>query len=680
MGRNATKRSGENRASRGVAAMAEDGCRSDNPNPDARAHGTPNRMLRLARVLARTAPMVLTRSSGCALSTFVSSHFQLERSELSQTLSHHGLDAKESGDHLIVRECPLCSKPTMGRADNMWKLYILKASGAFFCHRCGTKGSWFDLKQRLAGKGGSGKVTVDGLPAAAVPPAHQALASTAGVAKATRALLDDGLFPSVYEYLTRVRGLSEDVLRLYSVGATTWRFLEDDISRAHPSSTSSAAGPPSMFPATVVYPPKREERSPPAFTEHSCVVFPWVDPSSHVHRVKLRSVSDKRRQTLVPRGGGWSFFGAHTVPTGARSIVLTEGEFDAMAVRQATGVPTVSLPNGARSLPVELLPWMEQFQRIFLWMDEDGAGMEGGQMMAKKLGPGRCFLVRTSEGRPEVLPDASDAAPALAKDANDALRNGYDLSKCLARAAPLPHKQVLTFDDLRSSVVQEVTNRHALSGDPIRVLPGLQELLQGHRRGELTVLTGPTGAGKTTILSQLSLDLAAQGIPTLWGSFEVKNTRLLRTMMHQFVGRNLDNEPAKSVDAVADVFSKLPLFFLRYLGPADVDDVIEAMQYAAYAHDVAHVVIDNLQFMMSGFARVSCEMVKCSIDWSSLRRRGWTASTPRRKPSASFAHSPRRPTSTSPWWCTLARSEKGSRWHCTRCSARPRRRKRLTRC
>ena len=36
-------------------------------------------------------------------------------------------------------------------------------------------------------------------------------------------------------------------------------------------------------------------------------------------------------------------------------------------------------------------------------------------------------------------------------------------------------------------------------------------LMKGFRKGEMTVLTGPTGAGKTTFLSQLSLDLAAQG-------------------------------------------------------------------------------------------------------------------------------------------------------------------------
>lgn len=45
-----------------------------------------------------------------------------------------------------------------------------------------------------------------------------------------------------------------------------------------------------------------------------------------------------------------------------------------------------------------------------------------------------------------------------------------------------------------------------------RRFPALTRLLGGHRRGELTVLTGPTGCGKTTLCAEMSLDLAQQGV------------------------------------------------------------------------------------------------------------------------------------------------------------------------
>lgn len=41
----------------------------------------------------------------------------------------------------------------------------------------------------------------------------------------------------------------------------------------------------------------------------------------------------------------------NTVAASDKVVVVTEGEFDAMAVHQETGLPAVSLPNGANSLP-----------------------------------------------------------------------------------------------------------------------------------------------------------------------------------------------------------------------------------------------------------------------------------------------------------------------------------------
>lgn len=42
--------------------------------------------------------------------------------------------------------------------------------------------------------------------------------------------------------------------------------------------------------------------------------------------------------------------------------------------------------------------------------------------------------------------------------------------------------------------------------------PSLNKIIGGHRRGELTILTGPTGSGKTTFMSEYSLDLTEQGV------------------------------------------------------------------------------------------------------------------------------------------------------------------------
>ena len=66
-----------------------------------------------------------------------------------------------------------------------------------------------------------------------------------------------------------------------------------------------------------------------------------------------------------------------------------------MSVRQATGMYAISLPNGCRSLPVELLPQLERFERIYLWMDDDTPGGSMGLVDDSVL----CVFVRRRMGR-----------------------------------------------------------------------------------------------------------------------------------------------------------------------------------------------------------------------------------------------------------------------------------------
>lgn len=50
---------------------------------------------------------------------------------------------------------------------------------------------------------------------------------------------------------------------------------------------------------------------------------------------------------------------------------------------------------------------------------------------------------------------------------------------------------------------------------------------------------------------------------------------------------------------MADRFQALPLTFMRFHGGTDVDAVLDAMDYAVYAKDVQHIILDNLQFMLT---------------------------------------------------------------------------------
>lgn len=240
---------------------------------------------------------------------------------------------------------------------------------------------------------------------------------------------------------------------------------------------------------------------------------------------------------------------------------------------------------------------LERFETVYLWMDNDAPGREGAEVFSKKIGINRCLLVQ---------PSARDDGKPVPKDANEALLLGLDLNEMIDSASAVPHDRVLTFNDLRDQVLHEILNPEKYVGVPVPSLPKLTNILKGFRRGEMTVLTGPTGTGKTTFLGQLSLDFTENDVRTLWGSFEIKNTRLMLKLLQQYSRGPLLSETNQSkekqieaIEVIADKFQDLPLYFMKFHGGSDVDDVIDAMEYSVYVHDVQHIILDNMQFMMS---------------------------------------------------------------------------------
>lgn len=247
----------------------------------------------------------------------------------------------------------------------------------------------------------------------------------------------------------------------------------------------------------------------------------------------------------------------------------------------------VCLPHGFKSLPQECLPALEQFNKLILWFEYDSVGWDIAKVFAKKLDEKRCYFIRPTENSP---------APY------EALQQSITIKSILAEAQPIVHEAVTTFRALRQDVLSDLQNIDNVEGIKWTRFPKLNELLRGHRRGELTVLTGPTGCGKTTFMSEFSLDLAQQGVNTLWGSFEIRNTILARTLLQQMVRKPLD-EYIDEFDRWANEFEKLPMYFMTFFGQQPLKAVMEAIEHSQYVHDIHHVIIDNLQFMMGTSAQ-----------------------------------------------------------------------------
>ena len=67
----------------------------------------------------------------------------------------------------------------------------------------------------------------------------------------------------------------------------------------------------------------------------------------------------------------------------ADTVILASTEWLAMALYQATGIPAIALPRGPTQLPVDVLPLLERFKRIYLWLEDAEQGADVGAVADK---------------------------------------------------------------------------------------------------------------------------------------------------------------------------------------------------------------------------------------------------------------------------------------------------------
>ena len=80
-----------------------------------------------------------------------------------------------------------------------------------------------------------------------------------------------------------------------------------------------------------------------------------------------------------------------------------------------------------------------------------------------------------------------------------------------------------------------------------------------------------------------------------------------------------DKNARENFEALADRFEDLPLYFMKFHGGSDVDEVLDAMEYAVYVNDVEHIILvsnDPFVFGLSWFIfLLPLEVIDCLISF-----------------------------------------------------------------
>ncbi|CAJ0830845.1 12794_t:CDS:2 [Entrophospora sp. SA101] len=492
-------------------------------------------------------------------------------------LNHYQFPKKTSRPTLVRVKCPMCIQ----RKNNYYSLQVDLNNGSYQCESCTKKGTWHEYVKRIT-KSDSYQI-LQSTKLGFINEETHFTRPYEEIANYTNELFTN--YPSIIKHYLNKYKINAKTLKDYKVGVAKYSNFKSALSK-----TSSNFSDESLY---------RD-------ADELCMTFPRTAPcytndlndniegyASSIVRIKVCSNDETNKFVTFdpPTSKKAGMFGYHLVPLEIDKIILTGNEVDAMAAYQETGIPATCLPNNSYQLPIQIFPLLERFSTIYIWLDDDVFGQDAAEKFVEKLGIERCLIVNSRCGESNGPTNASEA-----------LIKGKDLNEILLTAKPLSHKQIIKFESLKDAVYRELVNPEQVRGVLSNDLPALNQILKGHRLGEMTIFTGGTGTGKTTILSQLSLDYCRSGVSTLWGSFEIPNIRLAKKMLQQFAQKDLSLHPEEFTEWT-NKFQQLPMYFFKFFGTTEINTVLDAMNHAIFAYDVQHIIIDNLQFMTSEMGR-----------------------------------------------------------------------------
>lgn len=267
--------------------------------------------------------------------------------------------------------------------------------------------------------------------------------------------------------------------------------------------------------------------------------FPYRHGGEIVNR-KYRLTSEKRHE--MDKGGTLCLWNAGCLSEAPSQVIITEGEFDALAAMRCGFHDVVSVPNGAPAEAVDdpvnanryAYLWkheaeLKAVKSFVLATDADKPGRILAQDLAAILGAERCKFVEYPEG---------------CKDLNEVLveRGPEAVTRLVANAKPYPVKGLYRLSDFPAEVEVQAMSTG------IRELDDLMQIALG----TLTVFTGYSNMGKSTIINTIMGYALGRGVPVCIASFETIPRPILERGLSQAIQGDREYSPAEAQEILED--------------------------------------------------------------------------------------------------------------------------------
>lgn len=318
----------------------------------------------------------------------------------------------------------------------------------------------------------------------------------------------------------------------------------------------------------------------------SVIRFPYYSGS----KIVAYKERDKEKNfTWKGKNEDQQLFGQQLFGTDGKTIVVTEGELDAMAYYQIKKWPAVSVPNGAKAAKKALqrqLKYLLGFREIILLFDNDAAGREAIEECVGLFPADQVFIGYLEE-------KYKDASEALAAFDGDAIRDVY-----FNKRSYVP-QSIIDGRDLYDLVSSPLHGR-----DAEYPFADLNSVSGGLRLGELVTITAGSGCGKSLVCGEIAVSLIKQGHSIGYIALEesVKRTGLRLMTVSANKPLHLNNEIGDQAlkSAFEDTLGSGRIYLRDGFGSVDPDLLLNDIRYLVKTNEVKWIILDHLSILLSG--------------------------------------------------------------------------------
>lgn len=328
------------------------------------------------------------------------------------------------------------------------------------------------------------------------------------------------------------------------------------------------------------------------------IVFPFYDDNGVLWFIKYRNTKyqkgDNGSKEWCERDRKPILFGMNHCNPENKTLVMTEGQIDSLSCAEAGIENAVSVPTGKNGFTWVPYCWtfLGKFEELIIFGDNENGEITLLDEMKSRF-HGRVKVVRE-----EDYQGCKDANELLVKHGKEAVK------KAVENAVPLPVKHIKDMADVESV---DLTQLEKMSTG----FKFLDKLLSGgFYFGQLVLLTGRRGEGKSTLGSQFATQALKQHYNVFMYSGELADWNVKSWIDFQIAGNQYINTTQRgygySYFIKSENLKTIETWYRNHIwlydnedysdedGQEDVNQIFTALRASIEQYNVRFAVIDNL--------------------------------------------------------------------------------------